>query len=153
MSAKKFFDTLAASFQVKKIAVGTDFHFGNNREGDSAALKKMCAGIGAFCQIVSTVRYKGLRVSSTRIRHAIREGNLTDARAMLAGAYRVIVPENAAQSEQTRTVIRREALKQVVPERGRFQVTLDVDGRTFPGSIAIHEDLSLIHISEPTRPY
>jgi riboflavin kinase/FMN adenylyltransferase len=88
MDAAEFIQKLTSA-PVRTIAVGEDWRFGKNRTGDLAFLKKKAAELGFKLEAVAPVMLDGERVSSTRIRNAIRAGNLMHAEKMLGHPYLV----------------------------------------------------------------
>lgn len=71
----------------KRIACGADFRFGKFAAGDTEWLKKLCEAHGGEMHVVPTVEYKGKRVSATRIRKAIENGEMEDVTAMLGRPF------------------------------------------------------------------
>ena len=88
MEASEFIEKLTAA-PVKTIAVGEDWRFGHHRSGDVNFLQQEAARRGFKLEAVSPVMHDGERVSSTRIRQAIRDGNLATAEQMLGRPYSV----------------------------------------------------------------
>lgn len=88
MEASEFIEKLLAA-PVKTIAVGEDWRFGHNRSGDVNFLQQEAARRGFNLEAVAPVMHDGERVSSTRIRQAIRDGNLRAAEQMLGRPYSV----------------------------------------------------------------
>jgi len=86
MEASEFIDRLMAA-PVKTIAVGEDWRFGHNRSGDVTFLAHEAARRGFTLEAVPPVMHDGERISSTRIRQAIRDGNLSAAEQMLGRPY------------------------------------------------------------------
>ena len=86
MPAEEFVRKLCAGI-VRTIAVGVDCRFGSNRSGDVALLLKMGEELGFNLEAVSPVMWEGERISSTRIRQAIRDGNFAAAGEMLGRPY------------------------------------------------------------------
>lgn len=74
---------------LKEIYVGSGFVFGHKREGDLALLQEMGRELGFSAEGVEEVVYAGERISSTRIRRAIGEGNVTEAAEMLGRPYSI----------------------------------------------------------------
>jgi riboflavin kinase/FMN adenylyltransferase len=74
---------------VRTIAVGEDWRFGRGRSGDVAFLRTESQRHGYKLVAVPPVMAEGDRISSTRIRQAIRDGNLAAARRMLGRAHAV----------------------------------------------------------------
>jgi riboflavin kinase / FMN adenylyltransferase len=88
MPASEFIAKLTAA-PVRTIAVGEDWRFGHHRSGDVTFLENEAARRGFRLEAVAPVMHDGDRISSTRIRQAIRDGNLQDAEDMLGRAYTV----------------------------------------------------------------
>ncbi len=72
---------------VKTIAVGEDWRFGHMRKGDIDLLGQLAPELGYQLEAVPPVMYEGDRISSTRIRQAVRDGNLKAAEDMLGRPY------------------------------------------------------------------
>jgi len=75
--------------QAKEVYLGKGFEFGRNRGGNIKLLKKMSAELGFFADEVPEVRLHGQRISSSKIRHLLVEGNINPARKMLGRPYGV----------------------------------------------------------------
>lgn len=88
MDAAEFIEKLTTA-PVRTIAVGEDWRFGRNRSGDLSFLRQQAAHRGFNLEAVPPVMLDGERVSSTRIRQAIRDGNIKAAEKMLGHPYRV----------------------------------------------------------------
>jgi riboflavin kinase / FMN adenylyltransferase len=88
MEAADFIQRLTMA-SVKTIAVGEDWRFGHNRSGDAKFLEAEAARRGFELEAVAPVMHDGERISSTRIRQAIRDGNLDAAEQMLGRIYAV----------------------------------------------------------------
>jgi riboflavin kinase/FMN adenylyltransferase len=77
---------------IQSICVGADFVFGHKRSGDVALLKKLGGEIGFPVHGLAAVSLDNRVVSSTRIREAIRAGNLDGAGQMLGRPYAIAGP-------------------------------------------------------------
>ena len=88
MEAAEFITRLTAA-PVRTIAVGEDWRFGPHRGGDVTFLASVAAKCGFRLEAVPPVMQDGERISSTRIRQAIRDGNLAGAERMLGRPYTV----------------------------------------------------------------
>lgn len=81
---------LAGSLRAKHVIVGADFHFGHRGAGDAAQLVAFGERFGFTVEIVDEVTTaSGGRVSSTRIRQALMEGDVSGAGEMLGKAVAV----------------------------------------------------------------
>ena len=88
MSAKQFIEEiLVQQLGAKAIVVGEDFHFGYEREGNVDVLKHYAARYGYELSVVSKQQDNEGRISSSRIRDALCEGNMEKAFAMLGRPY------------------------------------------------------------------
>lgn len=86
LEAEDFIERLMLA-PVKTIAVGEDWRFGHRRRGDVTMLKSLAKQYGYQLEAVAPVMFEGDRISSTRIRQAIRDGNLDSAASMLGRQY------------------------------------------------------------------
>lgn len=73
----------------RTLAAGEDWRFGYKREGDRNLLRSLSDQLGFRFEAVPPVMLDGERVSSTRIRQAVRDGNLDAAARMLGRPYTV----------------------------------------------------------------
>lgn len=80
---------LVEGLKVRYLVVGDDFRFGKDRQGDFALLQQ--AGKQQGFQVVNmhTFAIEATRVSSTRIREALRIGDLATAEKLLGKPYRM----------------------------------------------------------------
>ncbi len=88
LPAPRFLERLAAA-GVRTIAVGDDWRFGRGRHGDVELLRGESCRLGYELIAVPPVMLDGERVSSTRVRQAIRDGNLAAAARMLGRPYTI----------------------------------------------------------------
>ncbi|UNH23741.1 bifunctional riboflavin kinase/FAD synthetase [Moellerella wisconsensis] len=80
---------LVKKLGVKFLAVGDDFRFGKNRQGDFKFLQE--AGKASGFEVANTESFcdSGLRISSTAIRKAIQQDDLLLAETLLGHPYRI----------------------------------------------------------------
>ncbi len=79
-----FFENLCRHIpKLSGISVGEDWSFGRNRSGNATLLAKLCGDRNLFFSAHPAVCWKDERVSSTRIREAVRLGHLAEASSML----------------------------------------------------------------------
>ena len=82
-------DFLHGRLGLQEVYVGSNFVFGHQREGNLALLREMGEELGFAAAGVEEVVHQGERVSSTRIRRAIAEGNIAEAVEMLGRPYTI----------------------------------------------------------------
>ena len=89
-SGEQFIRSLAQSpGKIRSVCVGANFVFGHKRSGNVALLKKLGAELDFSVHGLSALSLDGQRVSSTRIREAIRAGDFDDASQMLGRPYAI----------------------------------------------------------------
>jgi riboflavin kinase/FMN adenylyltransferase len=90
MSAEEFVrKLLIGRLGAREVWIGPDFRFGHRRGGDLPLLKEMGRELGFSADEIEPVLLQGERVSSTRIREALRSGDFTDASRLLGRAYSI----------------------------------------------------------------
>jgi riboflavin kinase/FMN adenylyltransferase len=89
-SAEAFIKRVTSAGDVQRVVVGPDFQFGHGREGAVPALQALGEKYGFAVTVVEPIALGGAVVSSTRIRQALREGDLGTAQALLGRPYCVV---------------------------------------------------------------
>ncbi len=89
MEAKEFFNKLIEYYRMKHIAVGFDFAFGRNREGNREFLDKYSKECGIGVSIVKFLNCNKNRISSSSIRDCLSNGKIKDANKMLGRKYTI----------------------------------------------------------------
>jgi riboflavin kinase/FMN adenylyltransferase len=90
MRAEDFLrDTVKERLHAKEVYLGRGFAFGHNREGNIELLRRVSHELGFTADEVPEVRFRGHRVSSSRIRQLLAEGKVNLARRMLGRPYGV----------------------------------------------------------------
>ncbi|MGG7566848.1 hypothetical protein ACQ5SO_11900 [Rhodovulum sp. DZ06] len=83
-----FEEILVGALGVRALVFGEDFRFGARRAGDAALLARLGARHGVLTVAAPELRADGARVSSSRIREAVRDGDLAGAAALLGRPWR-----------------------------------------------------------------
>ena len=89
MSAEAFFAMLREAGTIASIAVGEDWRFGRERQGDVSFLRRHGESYGIQIHALPPLMHEGERISSTRIRQSIRDGAMNHAAEMLGRAYSI----------------------------------------------------------------
>ncbi len=88
LSAEEFVSKmLIKTLKAKTIAVGANFRFGKNRTGNTSILKKLAEDQGVKVSIIPLLEDQCGRMSSSRIRSALRDGNLKEAKILMGRPY------------------------------------------------------------------
>ncbi|MFC5049337.1 bifunctional riboflavin kinase/FAD synthetase [Rubritalea spongiae] len=133
--AREFIETLAGSAgMLKRVAVGEDWIFGKARGGNVQRLREWGEELGFTVDAAPPVMVQGERVSSTRIRQAVRDGNLAGAKEMLGRDYTVqgTVERGRQLARQlgypTANVV---AHNEQLPPDGVWELEVVIDGACF----------------------
>lgn len=83
IAASDFANHLIHQLNVKYLLVGDDFRFGYQGRGNFELLSDICQRHGVQVQHTPTIRYAGERISSSRVRAAIKDCNFDLVAALL----------------------------------------------------------------------
>ncbi len=89
MSATEFMNTLRTNFTLRGLVVGENFSLGRNRMGDITFLREYGQAHGIAVRAVPLEEKALARISSTRIRTLVNEGEVTEANALLGHTVRL----------------------------------------------------------------
>ncbi len=90
LSPESFYaNYLRTGLHANSMHVGFNFHFGKNRGGNTTLLKQWCERDNSHLGVLPPFEWKGTRVSSSAVRSALLEGNVTQAAEWLGRAYSV----------------------------------------------------------------
>jgi riboflavin kinase/FMN adenylyltransferase len=82
-------DVLVRGLGTRYVLVGDDFRFGAKRAGDYATLDAASQGAGFDVARMNSYEVRGLRVSSSAVRTALAEGDMTQVAALLGRPYSI----------------------------------------------------------------
>jgi riboflavin kinase/FMN adenylyltransferase len=80
---------LLGALRTGLVVIGEGFRFGSQRGGDVELLRRAGATCGFQVQVVPHTLQDGRPVSSTRVREAIADGRLEEAKALLGRDFRI----------------------------------------------------------------
>lgn len=89
ISPEQFLSALTGSMRIRTLVMGKDFSIGKNAAGTPDVLSKIGASFGFETEVIDDVFVDGEKVSSTRIRELLLEGNVSAANGMLGYPYAV----------------------------------------------------------------
>ncbi len=128
---------LRDSLQARWAFVGYNYSFGYKGMGTSQRLKELGRELGFKVHITPSVTVEGNSVSSTFIRHLMREGDVAEARKYLGYCPwvegDVILGERRGRTLGFPTANLEIDHRLVVPPRGVYSVKVKVDGDQFLG--------------------
>lgn len=147
MSAEDFFRRIRSFMEIELLVVGDNFRCGRDGESGVHEVKSILQGSKVLA--LEPLTYRGHEISSSRIRKAIRCGDIAHANAMLGKCHTVVLPvetqrvqsdHESGSTTRDRTgkdveswhVIRKSLVSQVTPKIGLFKGSIEVDGVFLP---------------------
>lgn len=139
MSAEDFVtEILHRKLRTVQLVVGTNFVFGKGRAGNLDLLRRMGQKLGFEVIGVSPIKLDGSLVSSTVIRRLIANGNIERANELLGHPFtlqgEVVTGEGIGRTLGFPTANMQVSDRQIIPAKGVYAVTLDLDGRKWIGA-------------------
>lgn len=141
LSPAEFLEILAERLHVRAVVVGATFRFGHKREGDVAFMEQFLSKRGIDVVAVAPVCEQGVRISSTRIRRLVAEGETTEADRLLGGTgyeIRGTVEIGAGRGHSlgfpTANV---RVPEKLLPRDGVYAATARYDGRDYAALVSI----------------
>lgn len=138
MSAEDFIEhILVQRLHAKYIVVGTDFHFGYQQRGDVEMLADYADKYGYHLDVVEKECHKDMIISSTAIREALQEGNISLVNELLGYTYQMygIVEHGNRIGRKlgfpTMNVAPRD--NKMMPKHGVYTCRVEVDGVWYNG--------------------
>jgi len=135
-------DLLVNAIGVKYLVVGYDHHFGRNREGDIDLLRDYAETFAFQVEEIAAQTLEEVNISSTKVRNAIKDGDVAAAERYLGYAYRLagLVVEGEGRGRQlgfpTANVIPLSQEK-LVPAVGVYAVEVLMQGESYPAMLNI----------------
>ncbi|MDQ1708385.1 MAG: riboflavin kinase / adenylyltransferase [Pyrinomonadaceae bacterium] len=117
--------------QAKEVFLGCGFAFGHNREGNIELLKRVSRELDFFAAEVPEVRIRSQRVSSSKVRRLLTEGNVNLARRLLGRPYGVegLVERGAERGRQLGfPTANLHPRNRVIPRNGVYVTGTLIDG-------------------------
>ena len=80
-------EILLERLHVSAVVMGTDFHFGKDRAGNSEVMKQMGDTYGFLVEVLSKERYQGKEISSSYIREELALGHMEKIAELMGQPY------------------------------------------------------------------
>lgn len=135
-------DVLIDKLHVKKLVIGYDHHFGNNREGELKHLVNYGKQYNFEVEDIPAQKVDDVAVSSTKIRKALMEGDMPTANKFLGYQYffkgKVVKGEGIGRTLgfPTANIEINHPIK-LLPGHGVYAVLVDFKGRNYKGMMDI----------------
>jgi len=136
MAATDFMAELTRRINLKGLVVGEDFVFGHNRQGTTEVLAEFCEKQGIPFVVFPELMMDGEPVSSTRIRRALNDGKVDEARRLLGRPYamcaKVISGEQIGKSIGVPTANLELDPDKFLPKRGVYATIAHLREKDYP---------------------
>ena len=123
---------LVAGLGARAIVVGDNFRFGHKKAGDTRLLKSLGERLGFCTEVVPSVSFRRVPVSSSALRKFIEAGDVTRAGRLLTRPFALegeVVPGRGVGSRQTVPTLNLAPLTELVPKNGVYVTrTTDLEG-------------------------
>jgi riboflavin kinase/FMN adenylyltransferase len=141
MSADQFIrDLLVKRIGMKAIVVGKDYSFGKNREGTIDMMKSYAPDYGFEVIVANWIKTplgSAGRISSTRIRELVIDGQMTEAEKMLGRNYqirgRVVTGRDRGGKLLGIPTANINLHDELCPKTGIYAVTVEIEDRQYNG--------------------
>ncbi|MEJ6583799.1 MAG: bifunctional riboflavin kinase/FAD synthetase [Crocinitomicaceae bacterium] len=148
-------DFLVNQLNVKKLVIGYDHQFGKNREGSISFLLEVCQTYGFEVIEIAAQEIDEVNVSSTKIRNAIKTGDLEMANTFLGEPFLLegVVIEGKALGRELgypTANLNVESEIKLIPGNGVYAVNVEVDGVWHLGMMNIGVRPTIDEVDTPT---
>jgi riboflavin kinase/FMN adenylyltransferase len=116
-------EILADRLKARAVLVGDNFRFGNRAAGDADKMEELGAQYSFSTEIVGAISSRGRVISSSGIRRAIEDGNVSLACRLLGRPYALqgpVVHGEGRGSKQTVPTLNLETQAEVLPKTGVY---------------------------------
>jgi riboflavin kinase/FMN adenylyltransferase len=147
---------LIRPFDMKRLVLGYDCHFGRNREGNPERMQREGPRLGIAVSVVPALEMGDEVVSSTTIRNALIEGDLRRANEYLGHPYLLsgrVVPGHGKGHDlgfPTANLMINDPFK-LWPPRGVYAVRVEVGGRVHDGMMNVGRAPTMKTLPEDAR--
>lgn len=138
----EFFEkSLVNRIGVKAMVVGINHAFGKNREGDIDHLEELAEKLSVEIIEVPPHFIDGVHISSTKIRHALLEGNLSIVHSYLGRDYElsgiVVGGDKLGRELGFPTANIEIPANKLIPKDGVYSGSASIDGKQYKSAISI----------------
>lgn len=127
-------DWVYKALSPREIVVGYDFSFGANRQGSIDFLREKAELLGVAVEVVAPVKVDDVLVSSTRIRQAVEDGDVSLATKLLGREFylRGLVEKGAGRGKTIGIpTANLRGTSELVPKRGVYAAWATVRGQKY----------------------
>ena len=133
---------LVKNFHPSYLVIGYDHRFGKDRTGDYGLLDRQKVMYGYQLEAISKQMLDDISISSTKIRHALQDGDITMANDLLGHNYMlsgIVVKglQNGRKLGYPTANIQVQDTNKLIPGTGIYAVKVHYSGYTYQGMLSI----------------
>lgn len=142
LSSKDWISMLHQHLKMNTLVIGYDHHFGRNREGSIEQLKEFSKELDFRLEEIPAQDIDDIKVSSTKIRHALQEGDIKTANSFLEYAYsfsgKVVEGDKRGRTIGYPTAnLLVEDIHKLIPADGVYAINVIVNNKLHQGMLNI----------------
>ena len=141
LSAREFISLIRQHLKMRGLMVGPDFTLGQGQEGDVSMLRCLGEELGFTVEVVPPYMIDDQVVSSTLIRRALTEGDMTRVERLMGRRFhlrgKVIGSDRRGRLLGYPTANLQLMPQQALPGNGIYATLARVDGRQYPSATSI----------------
>ena len=141
LSAREFISLLVKHFRMRGLIIGPDFALGRGREGNASLLRSLGEEMQFSLETVAPFTINGELVSSTLIRQALAQGNMTKVEKLMGHYFylegKVITADKRGRTLGFPTANMDIKPQQALPGNGVYATITGVDGKQFASATNI----------------
>ena len=137
LKGSEFLDLLRGPGNMRFLAVGANFRCGFKLDTGAAELAALNGAAGVPTELAEPVTGGGLTVSSSRIRSAIRRGDLDGAAALLGRRAEIDITGLPVQVQDGGRCYQARSMRRIIPPDGRYRALLYGAGVPSGAEIAV----------------
>jgi riboflavin kinase/FMN adenylyltransferase len=137
LTAEEFVEqVLVRKLGARAVVVGENFRFGHKQAGDTRLLRTLGDRLGFLTEVEAAVSCRGMRVSSSGLRHLVQAGAVSRAERLLGRPYALegaVVSGRGVGAKETVPTLNLATRSEVLPKHGVYITrTADLeDGRSW----------------------
>ncbi len=142
LSGREFIVRIQQNCTLTLLVLGDNFRCGYKGETNAYNIRDILADYQVEVDVEAPVTWKGATLSSTRIRAAIREGDLDEARRMMDRPFSLDLASTSVEYREGFSRVEKASLHQVLPPPGRYLVDIHTPNRSIRDELYVdHEEL------------
>ena len=143
LSGRDFLSKISMEKELCFLSIGENHRFGRDADTSSQDAKRILSGQNIPVDIIPPVTYKGLPISSTRIRGAIKNASFSEAKDMMGRPFCLDISHCSRERKHGTVVVNTDTIRQIVPPPGEYSCGLIGEDGIIETEIIVFKENSL----------